>query len=69
MGFIRNQQIQIAMRLLNWKYQKDGLPVPPPAQLKQQAATVVDEAVRIAKHRGQNIAAIIKDVIGDFPRR
>ena len=69
MGFIRNQQIQIAMRLLRWKYQKDGLPAPAPQQLEQQAASVVDEAVRIAKHRGQNIAAIIKDVIGDFPRR
>lgn len=69
MGFIRNQQIQLAMRLLSWKYQKDGQAVPPPEALKQQAAVVVDEAVRIAKHRGQNIAAILKDVIGDFPRR
>lgn len=69
MGFIRNQQIQLAMRLLRWKYEKDGRPAPPPDALRQQAAAVVDEAVRIAKHRGQNIAAILKDVIGDLPRR
>jgi len=69
MGFIRNQQVQLAMRLLSWKYQRDGNPVPAPDQLRVQAGMVVDEAVRIAKHRGQNIAAILKDVIGDLPRR
>ncbi len=69
MGFIRNQQIQLAMRLLSWKYQRDGYPVPASDQLRVQAGMVVDEAVRIATHRGQNIAAILKDVIGDLPRR
>ena len=69
MGFIRNQQVQLAMRLLSWKYQNDGRPAPDPDQLQHQAEMVVDEAVRIAKRRGQNIAAILKDVIGDLPRR
>ena len=66
MSFIRNQQIHLAMKLLAWKYQRDGSAVPPPDRLREQATAVVEEARRIAKERGQNIAGILKDLVGDL---
>jgi hypothetical protein len=68
MSFFRNQQINLAMKLLTWKYQRDGRSVPPTDQLKTQAVGVVDEATRIAKERGQNIAGILKELVGDLKK-
>ena len=68
MSFFRNQQINLAMRLLAWKYQRDGRQVPPTDQLKSQAAGVVEEARRIAKESGQNIAGILKELVGDMKK-
>ena len=68
MTFFRNQQINLAMRLLTWKYQRDDRSVPSPDQLKEQATSVVEEARRIAKARGQNIAGILKELVGDLKK-
>ena len=68
MGFFRFQQEQLAMRYLVWQYQKMNLPVPPPSKLQEQAAKLVDDAHRIAKHRGKNVLSIIKELVEDIKK-
>jgi hypothetical protein len=58
----------MAMRFLAWRYQKLKTPVPDDAQLKMQAAQIVVEAHRIARERGRNVIAIIKDLIEDIKK-
>ncbi len=69
MGFIQKQQVNLAMRLLAWKYQRQGQPLPPGGQLAVQAAQLVDEAHRIARQRGGNVLAILKEMAADARRR
>ena len=68
MGFFRHQEERLAMRLLTWQYQKMNLPLPGPLELKQQAAKLVDDAHGIARKRGQNVIAIIKDLAADLKK-
>ncbi len=65
-GFIRNQEIKLAMRLLIWRYQKDNLPPPETAALRQQAVRVVEDAHRIAKERGKNVGSLLKEMIEEI---
>ena len=58
----------MAMRFLAWRYQKLKTPVPDDAQLKIQAAQIVAEAHRIARERGRNVVAIIKDLIEEIKK-
>ena len=60
MGFIRQQEENLAMRLLRWQYQKNNTPEPDPLVLKNQAGRIVDDAHRIARERGSNILSIRK---------
>jgi len=69
MGFIRQQEEKIAMRFLNWQYQKLELPVPDDAELARQASRIVDEAHQIARERGSNVVSIMKDLISDLKKR
>lgn len=69
MGFIRQQEEKIAMRFLNWQYQKLELPVPDDAELARQASRIVDEAHQIARERGSNVISIMKELIADLKRR
>ena len=62
LGFIRQQEKKVALRLLSWQYQRQNIPLPPIAELDQQAARLVDDAHRIARERGQNVIAIIKEL-------
>jgi hypothetical protein len=62
MGFLRQQEENLAMRLLAWQYQKMNLSLPEPQTLKQQAAKLVDNAHRIASERGQNLVSIMKEL-------
>ena len=66
MGFFKQQEERLAIRLLNWQYQKLGKPVPPADELKRQATTIVDEAHRIARERGKNVISIMKAMISDL---
>ena len=66
MGFFKQQEERMAMRFLAWRYQKLKTPVPDDGQLKLQAAQIVDEAHRIARERGRNVIAIIKDLVEDI---
>ena len=69
MGFIRQQEEKIAMRFLNWQYQKLELPVPDDDELARQATRIVDEAHQIARERGSNVISIMKDLIADLKKK
>ena len=44
MGFLKNQQINIAVRLLAWQYEKQGQPMPGYAHLETHARKLVEDA-------------------------
>ena len=69
MGFVKRQQERMAMRYLRWQYQKMELPVPPSAQLEGQARAMVDQARQIARQRGRNVMAILKELVADLKNR
>ena len=69
MGFIKTQQVKLALRLLAWRYEKAGQPLPDPGFLQDQARRLVDDAHRIARERGGNVLAILKEMAGDIRRR
>lgn len=68
MGFFRQQEERLAMRFLAWRHQKLNIPLPDEAELKNQAARIVAEAHRIARERGRNVIAIIKDLVEDIKK-
>jgi len=69
MGFFREQQERLAVRLLAWQFQRLGQPIPGHADLKRQAVQIVDEAHRIARERGRNVVSIMKDLVNDFKNK
>ena len=73
MGFIRQQEEKLAAKLVLGTYAKKNLPPPKPERLNMIASLVVDEAHRIAKMRGKNVLAILKDmaakIADDFKNR
>ncbi|MGD8991487.1 MAG: hypothetical protein PVI00_08540 [Desulfobacterales bacterium] len=68
MGFFRQQEEHLAMRFIVWRYQKLGKPSPSEAELRIQASHIVSDAHRIARERGRNIVAIIKDLVNDIKK-
>ena len=68
MGFFRQQEERLAVRFLTWQYQKLDKPIPHEAELKAQAVKIVAEAHRIARERGRNVVAIIKDLVNDIKK-
>ena len=69
LGFIRQQEKKMAMRLLTWQYQKRDIPLPPQWEMERQAAALVEEAHRIAKERGRNVVAILKELADDIRKK
>jgi hypothetical protein len=65
-GFIKQQEIRLALKLLKWRYENAKLPMPDENALQQQAERLVEEANRIAKERGKNVIGIVKDLIDDI---
>ena len=63
LSFIRQQAKKMALRLLTWQYQKKNIALPEASLLDQQADTLVKEAHRIARERGQNVLGILKELI------
>jgi hypothetical protein len=59
----------MAVRLLIWQYQRLKLPPPPMSELEARGAGVVDEAHRIARKRGRNVASIIKELVGELTKK
>jgi len=68
MGFIRQQEEKLAVRFLNWQYEKLKKPIPDEVELAGQASKIVEEAHRIARERGRNVVSIIKDLITDIKK-
>jgi len=68
MGFIRQQQERLAIRFLQWQYQKMNLPLPATSEIEGQARRIVEEAHQIARDRGRNVIAIVKELIRDIKR-
>jgi len=69
MGFIRQQEERLALRLLIWQYQRMNIPIPEMEELEKQAARFVEDAHRIARERGRNVISILKEMIGDLKQR
>ncbi|MDP2645502.1 MAG: hypothetical protein Q8P24_11215 [Desulfobacterales bacterium] len=69
MGFIRQQQEQLAARFLRWQYQKARLPVPPPVELERRAVKLLDDALRIGRERGGNVISILKELARDIKNK
>jgi hypothetical protein len=69
MGFIRQQEKRLALRLLIWQYQRVNISVPAMEELEQQAARFVEDAHRIARERGRNVISILKEMIGDLKQK
>jgi len=69
MGFIRQQEERMAVRLLIWQYQRMNLPQPAREALERQAARLVEDAHRIARERGRNVVSIMKEMIADIKNR
>jgi hypothetical protein len=67
-GFIRQQEERLAVRLLIWQYQRLKIPVPAMAELEKQAARFVEDAHRIARDRGRNVVSILKEMINDIKK-
>ncbi|HEA70259.1 MAG: hypothetical protein V3S05_06055 [Desulfobacterales bacterium] len=68
MGFIRRQEEQMALRLLEWQYKRMNIPLPVESELKHRADKLVDDAHQIARKRGKNVLSIIKDLVGDLKK-
>ncbi len=69
MGFIRQQEIKAAIRYLQWQYEKQKMAAPPTDLLRGQAERIVDDAHRIAKERGQNVIAIVKELVKEVRKK
>ena len=69
MGFIRRQEIQLAIKFLIWQYQKANVVVPEYLALEQQASKIVDDAHRIARERGSNVLSIIKELTSNLTKK
>ena len=68
MGFIKQQELKLAMRLLAWHYEKNEMAIPDAGELRRQSGRLVDDAHRIARERGQNVLSIIKELVADIRR-
>lgn len=68
MGLIRRQEERLAVRLLQWKYQRANQPLPVFSEMEQHAVKIVDEAHRIARERGRNVIVIIKELASDLKK-
>jgi hypothetical protein len=68
MGFFRQQEEKMAMRLLAWQYQRMKIEIPAEQELQSQAAKLVEDAHRIARARGRNVLSILKEMVQDVKK-
>jgi len=69
MGFIRQQEENLAIKLLKWQYQRMNYSQPEDAVLERHASKIVDDAHRIGREKGRNVLGIIKELISDLKRK
>lgn len=65
-GIVRQQEIAFAKKLLAWKYENAGTPVPDDGVLRSMAEKVVADAHGIARKRGRNVLEILKAQVKDL---
>jgi hypothetical protein len=63
MGFWRQQEIQMARRMLDWHCRRNQLALPGEEESTRRAAQLVDDAHRIARQRGRNVLTILKELV------
>lgn len=68
-GFFRQQEERMAMRLLTWQYQRQKMALPGEDEIQRRAEQLVDDAHRIAKQRGRNVLAIMKEMVADIKKK
>jgi hypothetical protein len=68
-GFFRQQEERMAVRLLTWQYQRLKIALPPDDELEARAVALVDDAHRIARERGRNVLSIMKELVGDLKKK
>ena len=68
-GFVRKQEVVFAKRLLAWKYEKSGIPLPDENTLSAHARKIVHEAHIIGKKTGGNVLEILKDAVQDIKKK
>ena len=68
-GFFRQQEERMAMRLLAWQDQRLKMALPDEQEMQRRAAVLVDDAHRIAKQRGRNVMAIMKEMVADMKNK
>ena len=68
-GFFRQQEERMAVRLLTWQYQRQKIALPGEDEIQRRAEQLVDDAHRIAKERGRNVMAIMKEMIADIKKK
>ena len=69
MGLFKNQQVNVAIRLLAWQYERNRQPLPERALLERHARQLVDDAHRIARERGGNVLSILKQMVAQARRK
>jgi hypothetical protein len=69
MGFIRRQEQKMAARLILWHQSQKDLPPLSPDELAQKSSALVEEAHRVARHRGKNVLTIMKEMVADVMKR
>jgi len=68
MGFFRDQEKRLAVRLLSWQLQRMNRPLPPAEDMERLAARLVNDAHHIARSRGRNVIAILKEMVDDMKK-
>ena len=68
-GFFRQQEERMAMRLLAWQYQRLNMALPDEKEMQRRAALLVDDAHRIARERGRNVMAIMKEMVAEIKKK
>ena len=69
MGFIRQQEERLALRLLTWQYQRMKIALPDQKEMETRAARLVEDAHRIARERGRNVMSIMKELVQDLKKK
>jgi hypothetical protein len=67
-GIVRKQEVAFARKLLVWKYEKSGAPLPDAEALDAYAEKVVTDAIRMAKENGSTVLETLKNKVKDIRR-
>ena len=69
MGFIRQQEENLAVKLLRWQYQRMNRSLPDDEAIRRHAGQIVDDAHRIGKEKGRSVVAIVRELVADLKRK